>query len=68
MTTVCQGSDLPREFHRANNEIGERTHLSPRTVGSGCYRVFPDLGVTSRAALRDAPAAVPSDPGRGDAA
>ncbi|GAA1225250.1 LuxR family transcriptional regulator [Kitasatospora nipponensis] len=42
-----------------NKEIGERTHLSPRTVSSHLYRVFPKLGVTSRAALRDALAASP---------
>ncbi|MFD8594428.1 AAA family ATPase [Kitasatospora sp. NPDC059646] len=37
-----------------NKEIGERMHLSPRTVGSHLYRAFPKLGVTTRAALRDA--------------
>ncbi|GAA3078687.1 helix-turn-helix transcriptional regulator [Streptosporangium carneum] len=37
-----------------NKEIGERMHLSPRTVSSHLYRVFPKLGVASRAALRDA--------------
>ncbi|MEV0191076.1 LuxR family transcriptional regulator [Kitasatospora purpeofusca] len=37
-----------------NKEIGRRMHLSPRTVGSHLYRVFPKLGITSRAALRDA--------------
>ncbi|WP_225839665.1 LuxR family transcriptional regulator [Streptomyces sp. NK08204] len=37
-----------------NKEIGERMHLSPRTVSSHLYRVFPKLGITSRAALRDA--------------
>ncbi|AZQ74926.1 helix-turn-helix transcriptional regulator [Streptomyces luteoverticillatus] len=37
-----------------NKEIGARMHLSPRTVGSHLYRVFPKLGITSRAALRDA--------------
>jgi DNA-binding CsgD family transcriptional regulator len=37
-----------------NREIGERLHLSPRTVSSHLYRVFPKLGVTSRAGLRDA--------------
>ncbi|MEW1910436.1 AAA family ATPase [Kitasatospora sp. NPDC085895] len=37
-----------------NKEIGKRMHLSPRTVSSHLYRVFPKLGVTTRAALRDA--------------
>lgn len=37
-----------------NKEIGTRMHLSPRTVSSHLYRIFPKLGVTSRAALRDA--------------
>ncbi len=37
-----------------NKEIGERMHLSPRTVSSHLYRVFPKLRITSRAALRDA--------------
>lgn len=37
-----------------NKEIGKRLHLSPRTVSSHLYRIFPKLGVTSRAALRDA--------------
>ncbi|MFE3506003.1 AAA family ATPase [Kitasatospora sp. NPDC059160] len=37
-----------------NKEIGHRMHLSPRTVGSHLYRIFPKLGITARAALRDA--------------
>ncbi|RBQ18812.1 LuxR family transcriptional regulator [Spongiactinospora rosea] len=36
-----------------NREIGERLYLSPRTVGSHLYRVFPKLGVTARSQLRD---------------
>lgn len=44
-----------------NKEIGERMHLSPRTVSSHLYRVFPKLGITSRAALRDALAKMPGD-------
>ncbi|MFJ9743349.1 AAA family ATPase [Streptomyces sp. NPDC101166] len=42
-----------------NKEIGARMHLSPRTVSSHLYRVFPKLGITSRAALRDALAKIP---------
>lgn len=37
-----------------NKQIGERLHLSPRTVSTHLYRIFPKLGITSRAALRDA--------------
>ena len=37
-----------------NRQIGEQLYMSPRTVGAHLYRVFPKLGVTSRAALRDA--------------
>jgi DNA-binding NarL/FixJ family response regulator len=38
----------------SNHEIGERLYLSHRTVGSHLYRLFPKLGVTSRAQLRAA--------------
>ncbi len=37
-----------------NKEIGARMFVSPRTVSAHLYRVFPKLGITSRAALRDA--------------
>jgi DNA-binding CsgD family transcriptional regulator len=37
-----------------NKQVGERLFLSPRTVGTHLYRIFPKLGITSRAALRDA--------------
>ncbi|WP_405883229.1 helix-turn-helix transcriptional regulator [Streptomyces sp. NBC_01136] len=37
-----------------NKEIGAKLFLSPRTVSSHLYRIFPELGITSRAALRDA--------------
>lgn len=37
-----------------NKQIGQRLHLSPRTVSTHLYRLFPKLGVTTRAALRDA--------------
>jgi DNA-binding CsgD family transcriptional regulator/tetratricopeptide (TPR) repeat protein len=35
----------------SNREIGERLYLSPRTIGSNLYRIFPRLGVSSRAQL-----------------
>ncbi|WP_309231617.1 AAA family ATPase [Nocardia sp. SYP-A9097] len=37
-----------------NKEIGGLLYLSPRTVSSHLYRIFPKLGITTRAALRDA--------------
>jgi DNA-binding CsgD family transcriptional regulator len=37
-----------------DEQIGSRLHLSPRTVAARLYRVFPELGITTRAALRDA--------------
>jgi DNA-binding CsgD family transcriptional regulator len=37
-----------------NKEIGARLLMSHRTVSSHLYRVFPKLGITTRAALRDA--------------
>jgi DNA-binding CsgD family transcriptional regulator len=43
-----------------NKQIGQRLYLSPRTVGSHLYRVFPKLGVSSRAGLRDALTALAS--------
>lgn len=38
----------------SNREIGIRLYLSHRTVSTHLYRVFPKLGITSRAQLRDA--------------
>jgi DNA-binding CsgD family transcriptional regulator len=36
-----------------NRTIGERLYLSPRTVQSHLYRIFPKLGITARHQLRD---------------
>ena len=43
-----------------NREIAARLYVSPRTVSTHLYRAFPKLGITSRAALRDALNAAPS--------
>ncbi len=43
-----------------NKQIGERLYLSHRTVAAHLYQIFPRLGITSRAALRDALATVAS--------
>lgn len=37
-----------------NKQIGERLYLSHRTVGAHLYRIYPKLGVNSRAGLADA--------------
>jgi DNA-binding NarL/FixJ family response regulator len=37
----------------SNREIASRLFLSPRTVGAHLYRIFPKLGITARAQLRD---------------
>jgi len=37
-----------------NKQIAERLFLSPRTVGGHLYQIFPKLGITTRAGLRDA--------------
>ena len=34
-----------------NREIGQRLYLSHRTISTHLYRVFPKLGITSRAEL-----------------
>lgn len=41
-----------------NKQIAERLFLSHRTVGGHLHQVFPKLGIATRAALRDALAAV----------
>ncbi|MFK0171039.1 AAA family ATPase [Streptomyces sp. NPDC090306] len=38
----------------SNKEIARRLNISSHTAAAHLYRVFPKLGVTSRAALRDA--------------
>ncbi|MEU2779487.1 helix-turn-helix transcriptional regulator, partial [Streptomyces sp. NPDC007162] len=37
-----------------NRDIAARLYLSPRTVGYHLHKVFPKLGITARAQLRDA--------------
>jgi DNA-binding NarL/FixJ family response regulator len=50
----------------SNKEIGQRLSLSHRTVGAHLYQIFPKLGITSRATLRDGLAARHAeDPGDG---
>ncbi len=47
-----------------NKQIGERLYISHRTVAAHLYQLFPRLGITSRAALRDALDALEApDPG-----
>jgi DNA-binding CsgD family transcriptional regulator/tetratricopeptide (TPR) repeat protein len=43
-----------------NKQIGDRLLLSHRTVATHLYHLFPKLGVTTRAALRDALAGQPA--------
>jgi DNA-binding NarL/FixJ family response regulator len=46
----------------SNREIGQRLYLSHRTVASHLYRMFPKLGITSRAQLAQALAAASVSP------
>jgi DNA-binding NarL/FixJ family response regulator len=46
-----------------NKQIGERLFLSHRTIGAHLYQIFPKLGITPRAALRDALAELPAREG-----
>lgn len=39
---------------QSNKQIAAALYLSPRTVGAHLYRIFPKLGITSRAALSQA--------------
>lgn len=39
---------------QSNKQIAAQLYLSPRTVGAHLYRIFPKLGITSRAALAQA--------------
>ncbi|WP_342743794.1 helix-turn-helix transcriptional regulator [Mycobacterium palustre] len=48
----------------SNKEIGAQLYLTPRTVGGHLYRIYPKLGITTRAALRDAISALRAAPGR----
>jgi len=44
-----------------NRQISERMFLSPRTIANHLYQIFPKLGITSRAALRDALTTTPTE-------
>ncbi|MGW4880318.1 helix-turn-helix transcriptional regulator [Streptomyces sp. NPDC004262] len=45
-----------------NRDIAARLFLSPRTVGYHLHKVFPKLGITARAQLRDALTTEPETP------
>jgi DNA-binding CsgD family transcriptional regulator len=66
-----KGSLTPQEWKIAtlaatgltNKQIAERLFLSHRTIGTHLYQIYPKLGISSRAALRDALAALGLDDG-----
>jgi DNA-binding NarL/FixJ family response regulator len=35
----------------SNREIGQKPFVSPRTVGSHLYRIYPELGISGRGEL-----------------
>jgi DNA-binding NarL/FixJ family response regulator len=43
----------------SNREIGQQLYLSHRTVSNHLYRIFPKLGITSRAELAAVAGAAP---------
>jgi DNA-binding CsgD family transcriptional regulator len=47
----------------SNREIGQQLYLSHRTISTHLYRVFPKLGITSRAGLNAALAPATADAG-----
>jgi DNA-binding NarL/FixJ family response regulator len=47
----------------SNRQIGQRLHLSHRTIGSHLYRIFPKLGISSRAQLGSALTVLPPSAG-----
>ena len=62
-TVSIESADLSEQERRVaslaaagltNKQIANQLFLSPRTVSGHLYRLFPKLGVTTRAGLRDA--------------
>jgi DNA-binding CsgD family transcriptional regulator len=47
----------------SNRQIGQRLYLSHRTIGSHLYRIFPKLGISSRAQLGSALTVLPPSAG-----
>ena len=44
----------------SNRQIAEQLYLSPRTISTHLYRVYPKLGISGRAELHDALSKTPS--------